>query len=247
MTGDATTEARPHPRTVFISHSGEDRATAQRLRAALERVGMKTVDPLESATFGDNLLAVISAAIERADMAVVLVSTRSAKSDWVDTEAAIAVGRVLAGRGGRVVPVVLDNAELPFLLQDFQSIRVDRPQDLDRVAEAISRLPEATAAVDEALWRSAEFQRRSLNHERLRYEAKQQVQDAQRQRVAVLLSIVLAGTVVLMSITALIFWRSDLLATVLSPAATLLGIVVAFYFGRRSSGEHAAHRDRSDR
>lgn len=251
VASNETRDARTKPRTVFISHSLEDRPIAERLRAALESVGMEAEDPVSAVAPGDNILAAISAAIERADVVVVLVSprskgsARSKGSDWVETEAAIAVGRVLTGRGGRVIPVILGHAKLPFLLKEFQAIQIEEPAMLEGIADSIARLTAETITGDDELRRSAELQRHSLDHEKLQYEGERRVLEAQQQRFAVALSIALTAVVALLSIAAIIFWKSDLLTVLLSPVAALLSATGAFHYGRRPLRGVAEQHERS--
>lgn len=238
VTSDVAPEAATRRRNVFISYSLADEPIAQRLRAAIERVGMKAEDPNTLLRPGDNLLAAVSSAIDRSDVVIVLVSPRSSGSDWVETEAAIAVGRTLSGRGGRVVPVIIGDSEVPFVLRDFKGIRVNNPERIERVAETIAELPLEAAGANDELRKSAEFQRQALSHGQERYEAATLERELRQRRLAAMLTISVAAGVALISVVVIFLGNLDRLAPILSAVAALLASVVGYYFGRESRGHH---------
>jgi hypothetical protein len=114
------------PPKVFISHASEDKARfvlafAARLRAAgidawLDRWEMQPGDSLVRKLFDEGL--------QGADTVIVVLSRFSVEKPWVREELDAAfVKRVHAG--AKLVPVVLDDCEVPFVLRTLVWERID--------------------------------------------------------------------------------------------------------------------------
>lgn len=97
---------------VFISYAHIDRervlVLARRLRD--ESLGV-FLDEWEIVP-GDNVTAEIERAISRSDAGIVVFSTASVTRAWVLEEYYALLSRAVSGRG-RLIPVVLDDVELP--------------------------------------------------------------------------------------------------------------------------------------
>ena len=103
---------------LFLSYARGDRARAQKLAAALQKVGFQVWwDALIEG--GAQFANSISEALDRADAVIVLWSQSSVESDWVRDEAAIGRDR------HRLVPLSLDGSKPPLGFRQYQAIRLD--------------------------------------------------------------------------------------------------------------------------
>ena len=99
---------------IFLSYAREDRGCAEALARVLEGAGHQVWwdRRIES---GLEFAAEIEAALDAADVVLVLWSHQSIKSRWVRGEAAI------GGDSGRLVPALIDVAQPPIGLRQFQA------------------------------------------------------------------------------------------------------------------------------
>jgi hypothetical protein len=136
--------------SVFLSYAREDGAKAQALAAALERAG-HSVWWDRNIRGGTEFSEEIEAALNSADMVLVLWSRHSVKSAWVRDEAA-------AGRdSGRLIPVRIDDCRAPMGFRQYQTIDLSqwsgrgRPTAVAQLLEAVgSRNPSTPPAPVEA-------------------------------------------------------------------------------------------------
>lgn len=99
---------------IFLSYARADRACAEALAQALEVAGHQVWwdRRIES---GSEFAAEIEAALDAADVVLVLWSSHSIKSRWVRDEAAI------GGDSGRLVPALIDASQPPIGFRQFQA------------------------------------------------------------------------------------------------------------------------------
>jgi TIR domain-containing protein/stage II sporulation SpoE-like protein/NACHT domain-containing protein len=103
---------------IFLSYASADAERAQRLVAILEQQGWSVWWDRERIPPGQRFDRAIGEAVEAARCVVVLWSRASTKSDWVREEAE-------AGRKRSVlVPVLLDDVELPFGFRTIETARL---------------------------------------------------------------------------------------------------------------------------
>ena len=101
--------------TLFLSYSREDEACATRLASALEHAGYVIWwDALIEG--GEAYSQSITEALEKADVVIVLWSSRSVESDWVRDEAAQGRER------HRLVPLSIDGSRPPLGFRQYQVI-----------------------------------------------------------------------------------------------------------------------------
>ena len=103
--------------SVFISYSHKDKPFAKRLAADLRDAG-HTVWIDETEIFvGDSLIEKIRDAIDNVDFIAAIVSLTSIDSQWVKKELDLASNREIDEKRVVVLPILLDDVELPGFLK----------------------------------------------------------------------------------------------------------------------------------
>jgi hypothetical protein len=103
---------------VFLSHSSKDRPFARELAERLKQNGIDVwIDDVDL-RIGESLVEAIGDAISRADYVAVIISNNSIKSGWVKHELQLAMARQVAGNELIVLPIVIEQCELPNYLRD---------------------------------------------------------------------------------------------------------------------------------
>lgn len=135
--------------SIFLSHSHKDKSFARRLAADLRHNGhIVWIDEAEI-NVGDSLIEMIREGLDRVEFVAAILSRVSIKSEWVQRELDIASNREIDERRVIVLPILLEDVELPGFLKgklyaDFRSH--------DRYAESLELLlralgPRQTPAV----------------------------------------------------------------------------------------------------
>jgi len=101
---------------IFISYSHADRGTAEDLATRLRNAGAEVWLDKWEIGLGDSILWRINDGISTSDFLVVLLSKASVSSKWVKEELAEA-GVLLAERGAFILPVLLEDCEVPLFLR----------------------------------------------------------------------------------------------------------------------------------
>ena len=107
---------------IFISHSRSDRKFAERIERELRRANQQAFLDVKSIRAGEPWSDRIDEAIRQARAVVVLLSPRSAKSEYVTYEWSFALGA-----GVRIVPVLVKKATLHPRLAGLQYIDFTGP------------------------------------------------------------------------------------------------------------------------
>jgi hypothetical protein len=103
---------------VFICHSHQDKPFARRLAVAIAGNGFKVWLDEAEIRIGESLIGKIEAGITGATHLVAIISQDSVKSRWCQEELRMALNRQIQGRNIAVLPVVVDDCELPGFLQE---------------------------------------------------------------------------------------------------------------------------------
>lgn len=134
---------------LFISYSHEDKTFVDRLAARLvearvyiwyDRIGIKV---------GESLLETIAGTIAEADFLAIVLSKASVQSAWCRQELNAGLIRQLAERRVIVLPLLIEECDIPLLLRDkkYADFRADFEHGFQELREAIA------AAVDLTLGR----------------------------------------------------------------------------------------------
>jgi hypothetical protein len=121
----ATEKARFEKRPVsegapacFISYAHEDAKFARDIAYGLQAADLDIDIDEVSLAGGDSLVDWIAEATKRVEFVIALVSRHSASSNWCRYEVALAMTDELLGPGVKVIPVKVDDAEMPATLRN---------------------------------------------------------------------------------------------------------------------------------
>lgn len=114
---------------VFISHSFEDEQYVQKIAETLKDQGIDVWYDEWSIGVGDSLVSKIEAGIVDSNVLLIILSKASSKSSWVRAELNAFFNKAMSDRSIRLVPVLLENVEVPPLLRD--RVYVDLRKDFE--------------------------------------------------------------------------------------------------------------------
>ena len=105
-------------KSVFLSHSSQDKVFVRALAERLEEYGVKVWLDEAEIKIGDSLINKISQGIEESDCFCIVLSSYSITSTWVQKELEAALHKEFLKKEVIVLPVLLDYVELPVFLSD---------------------------------------------------------------------------------------------------------------------------------
>jgi hypothetical protein len=104
--------------SVFLSHSHVDKPFVRRLAADLKAAGVDVWLDEAEIKIGDSLIRKIEESISTVEYVAACLSSNSIKSNWVTKELDIAMTREIKGKRVVVLPLLLENCEIPPFLSD---------------------------------------------------------------------------------------------------------------------------------
>jgi hypothetical protein len=122
---------------IFLSHSSSDKQWVRQLNGALESLGLTTFLDQRDIQSPDNFVLSISDALRDSRFLVLVVTPKLVLSQWVKQE--WTAHMATHGPIGRIIPIVLEPAELPELLRPIQQIDATH-RDVDRVAADLAAI-----------------------------------------------------------------------------------------------------------
>jgi hypothetical protein len=132
------TERRP---SVFISYSHSDKNKIDPIVAYLVRAGCNVWQDERRLSVGDAVVPELSKAISEADFYLVFLSKNSVNSPYVQYELTNAMTLQITKNRPRVLPVRLDESEVPTILGGFMYIRME---SVEQTITAILKTMEQT-------------------------------------------------------------------------------------------------------
>lgn len=109
---------------VFVSYTTIDRAVAEQVATKLISSGIDVWLDSWEVRAGDSLSDRIADGLGEADGLVLVLSSASSESLWVKEELRAALTRRVArGTQFRIVPILLDDSEVPLFLRDYRYVR----------------------------------------------------------------------------------------------------------------------------
>lgn len=123
--------------SLFLSHSHSDKEFCKRLADDLVKRGVRVwIDEAEMQV-GDSLIEKISKAINEMEFVAVVLSRRSVASHWVRKEVDIAMTQEIKGRRVKVLPILLEECEIPSFLSDKIYADFRNPVNYDSALEKV--------------------------------------------------------------------------------------------------------------
>lgn len=104
--------------SLFLSHSSRDKFFVRELAARLEQAGAKVWLDEAEINVGDSLTQKIGEAIDRTDFVAAVLSHNSVGSEWVQRELRVALDKEFSGRRVVVLPILLEQVEIPPFLRE---------------------------------------------------------------------------------------------------------------------------------
>jgi len=135
--------------SVFISYSRKDKTFVRKLAYDLCEAGHTIWFDEGEIRIGDSLVNKISDAIGSVDFVIAIISSTSINSQWVKKELDLASNREIDENGGIILPIRLDNVELPGFLKGKCYADYRNEADYHQVLSALlSRLGPRTPPPD---------------------------------------------------------------------------------------------------
>jgi hypothetical protein len=132
----------PTPK-VFVSHSSADKAFVRILVSDLKDNGVDVWFDEMTLAVGDSIVSRISDAIRDTNYLIVVLSQNSVKSPWVNQELNAALMRQLSDKGMLVLPIRLDDCEVPTILKDrvYADVRAGYKDVFEKILRVLKMEP----------------------------------------------------------------------------------------------------------
>lgn len=109
--------------SLFLSHSSADKTFVEKLAKDLEGVGVNVWFDKWEIKVGDSLTGKIEEGLQANDYLGLVLSPAAVASEWVKAELSAAWCRQMSSRKIVVLPILYQDCEIPFLLED-RSMRI---------------------------------------------------------------------------------------------------------------------------
>lgn len=132
--------------SIVISYAHEDSDFVDNLAANLFKNRVPVWVDRWELRVGDSILRKIETAIQDADALLVVLSKASVESEWCKTELTAGLIRQLEEKSVFVLPIVVDDCDIPLFLKDklYADFRKDRDKAFKDVLEATARFTSDT-------------------------------------------------------------------------------------------------------
>jgi TIR domain len=132
-----SSEYHTHMSSIFLAHSSADKQFTRKLAHTLRERGVVVWIDEAEIKVGDSLFAKIGAGITDMAYLGVVLSPRSAKSDWVKREVEIALTKEMNGRKVVVLPILYKQCDIPPFLQSKLYADFSLPSRFDTGLEVL--------------------------------------------------------------------------------------------------------------
>ncbi|MFH0794009.1 MAG: toll/interleukin-1 receptor domain-containing protein [bacterium] len=140
---------------VFISHSSRDKEFVRKLVGELEKQSLNVWFDEREIKVGDSIVGKISDGLKDSDYLVVVLSKASVASPWVREELNAALMEDISNKGCAVLPVLIEDCEIPPLLKPrlYADFRKDFDSGLRKLLDVLEQ--EEEPATDYIAFRGA--------------------------------------------------------------------------------------------
>ncbi len=129
---------------IFLIHTTIDKPFVRQLAFDLQSFGISTWLDEAEISFGESIIKKIQIGLESASYVIIVISKASMKSTWVEAEMETAIVFELEGRINQIIPLVIDDAEIPPFLKRKSFMRCigtrDYKLNLGKLVEGIYQL-----------------------------------------------------------------------------------------------------------
>ncbi len=128
--------------TIFISYSHTDKEKVNLLAANMVKRNAQVWIDIWELNVGDSIIQRIQDAITGADALLVVLSKSSVGSEWCKKELSTGLIRELEEKRVIVLPVLIENCDIPLFLKDkmYADLRIDFDSGLDAIMDAVARV-----------------------------------------------------------------------------------------------------------
>ena len=105
---------------IFLSHTSSDKPFVRKLAADLRNNGHTVWIDEAEINIGDSLIGKIREGLDNVDYVAAVLSKKSIKSEWVIRELDIASNREIKEKKVIVLPILIEEVELPGFLNEKQ-------------------------------------------------------------------------------------------------------------------------------
>ncbi len=124
-------------KTVLVSYSSKDKEFVRKLASDLASYGLKLwIDEAEIKA-GESLVAKISEGLEQSDVILIVLSKDSINSTWVQQEVRTALARDVTGANRVLIPVKIDDVEIPLFLRHILYVDLSTPENYQQGVRSI--------------------------------------------------------------------------------------------------------------
>ena len=103
--------------SIFLSHNHADKPFVRRFAQDLQAAGVRVWLDEAEMLIGDSLIEKIRQGIDEMEYLGVVLSQNSVKSEWVKREVDVAMNQEIEGKRVKILPLVIENCELPGFLK----------------------------------------------------------------------------------------------------------------------------------
>lgn len=128
--------------TIFISYSHVDKAKVDLLAAHMVKKNASVWVDTWELNVGDSIIQRVQKAITESDALLVALSKASVESEWCKKELSAGLIRELNEKRVVVLPVLLEECEIPLFLRDkmYADLRTDFDNGLSAIMDAVARV-----------------------------------------------------------------------------------------------------------
>lgn len=132
--------------SIFISYSHQDKEFVEKLAGNLVKHKARVWVDTWELSVGDSIIQKIQTAIQKADALIVVLSKASVESEWCKKELTSGLLRELEEKRVVVLPLLLEDCEIPLFLKDklYADFRYSFDEGLRTTLEAIAKVTSDT-------------------------------------------------------------------------------------------------------
>lgn len=124
---------RKHKSAVFLAYSLPDKEFADKFAAKLEENKIKVLNEEDYLKIGINFIDTINKELQNVDFVIILISRDSNKSQQLNKVIALS-----KSKSKRIIPITIDDTELPKSVAKYTAINSSSKENLDQVTHDLA-------------------------------------------------------------------------------------------------------------